>query len=147
MLVILMSIIFSLNAYSADPRCHMDLADVNNQPLSIVTLEESFAPDFMIKCIKTQSMKVEVISVAIETNSKNDKVINASVSSSPSEKIKEINERYKNDIATLKKSGSTLKFIKKLNITLEQSPICSDQDIAVMLFFIEDWFYSKELGR
>ncbi|MEI6079308.1 MAG: hypothetical protein WCQ53_01545 [bacterium] len=144
MLSILMSIIFSLNAYSEEPRCHMDIADINNQALSIVTLEESFAPDFMIKCIKTPSMEMEAISVSIETNSKNEKIINASVGSTPSKKIKDINEQYKNDIATLKTSGSTLKFIKKINITLEQSPTCSDQDIAVMLFFIEDWFYPKE---
>ena len=143
MLLILISLIAALN-YSAseDIKCRMNISNLKSVAISTITVEKLFTKTDVILLKKPgQTKEEDRINYSFESNSRGDKYISASASV-PSTPIKEINKTYEKAVGVLKK-GENLTFNKKVIINLDKTYPCEDQDVAAMLFFIQEWFYSE----
>ncbi|MEI6093090.1 MAG: hypothetical protein WCQ47_05330 [bacterium] len=149
LIIIMAAILFSSNGYSdtSPERCRMSIketADGNNK-------DEAFSNLVMKKWLpntdrlvfkKDKANKNNIVDVSydldgtIYTETDDVKI--------PSKKVTGLDKEYAIFVNSLKKEKA-LTFgtsnNKQLTINLEKDTRCSKEDAAVMLFFIEKWFY------
>lgn len=145
MIFILISLVFNLNAYAESSTCTILVSEYNQAtlPSSSFTLESNDDSD----SFKITTTKPKEVALQIEL-SKNGKI--SAAAGIPDVTIAEINAAYNNKysngniIQTISRTGQGTFQPEKKNffkIEVDKSTKCCEQDISILLFLIDKWFY------
>ena len=140
MLLLLVSIFFSFNAYSEVAKCNVAIDDVKGKTTATLTLEKWNTNDDKITLQKDNTPKAKPILISYDL----DGSVNSDDADTPDRTTDQINNEYKESVAIIKKGEALISVKNKsLMIRVDKSSDCTDQRLAIMLFFMQNWFYVK----
>ena len=147
MLLLLVSMLLSSSAYTAGTTlCKINIDDTKNKTSASLALERWTTNEDKIILQRDNSTKDETIRVSYELDGSMN--IEPEEVDVPDKTTVEINNKYKQSIALIKKgkpvtSGKGNSKTLMIKTDRDKSLKCSDQNLAIMLFFIQNWFYAK----
>ena len=140
MFLLLVSIFFNFNTSSAYAQCNVIINDVKNKTVATLTLEKRNTNDDKLTLQENDSSKGKPILVSYDL----DGSVSSDDADTPDRTTDQINNEYKESVKIIKQTDALISVKKRsLLVKVDKSSDCTDQRLAIMLFFMQNYFYAK----